>query len=219
RNLNPAVNLAGYIISNTSNTITYFWGATVGNREMIFNAGDAYEIHRVLTVMDGCGMGKGDQVRGARQPVNTTTGTPFWTHQATEPCYSWNNVYSPNGHVLAFKGSGIPLLPARENVEYFNLGGGFPANTTPSQVRSRYVAALNGVDYTGTFVYPHPLVTAEPILTPSAIPSATPCSRLQGRLDRLQRRQQRLEGRHRSNPRLGKRIRRLQLRLQRQHCL
>jgi hypothetical protein len=217
RNLNPNVDLAGCIISNTSNTITYFWGATVGDREMIFNTGDAYEIHRVVTVMDGCGMGKGDQVTG-NPPINSTTGAPFWPHQATEPCYSWNNVYSPNGHVLGFMGSRVGVLPPRENIEYFNLGGGFPANTTPAQVRSRYVAALNGVDYTGTFVYPHPFVTAQPTLTPSAIPSATPCSRLQRRLDRLERRQQRLERRHRSNPRLGKRIRRLQLRLQRQHC-
>jgi hypothetical protein len=124
---------------------------------MIFNAGDTYEIHRVLTVMDGCGMGKGDQVSGAPQPINTTVSRPFWTHQATEPCYSWNNVYLPNGRVLGFRGSGIPLLPPRENIEYFNLGGGFPPNTTPLQVRSRYVAARNGVDCTGTFIYPHPL--------------------------------------------------------------
>jgi hypothetical protein len=223
RNTNPAIDLGAYIISNTSNTITYWWGkaadslrpatAKTKNRQMIFNAGDTYEIHRVLTVMDGCGMGKGDQVngarhhpaahasppttgkghqvrgarqpahasppttgkgdqaRGARQPINTTVGRPFWTHEATEPCYSWNNVYSPNGHVLGFRGSGPPLLPPRENIEYFNLGGGFPADTTPSQVRSRYAAALNGVDYTGTFVYPHPLVTGAPTPTPSATPS------------------------------------------------
>jgi hypothetical protein len=156
RNTNPAVNLGAYIISNTSNTITYWYGPTSGNRQMIFNAGDKYEIHRVLTVMDGCGMGKGDQVTGVPQPINTTVGRPFWTHEAIEPCYSWNNVYSPNGHVLGFRGAGLPLLPPRENIEYFNLGGGFAANTTPLQVRLRYVAALNGVDYTRTFVYPHP---------------------------------------------------------------
>ena len=192
RNTNPAVNLGTYIISNTSNTITYWWGSTSGGRQMTFSVGDTYEIHRVLTVMDGCGMGKGDQVgagrqpppapasppptgkghrvKGSRQPINTTVGRPFWTHEATEPCYSWNNVYLPNGHVLGFRGSGLAVLPPRENIEYFNLGGGFAADTTPSQVRSRYVAALNGVDYTGTFVYPHPLVTGEPTPVPGAIP-------------------------------------------------
>jgi hypothetical protein len=45
------------------------------------------------------------------------------------------------------------------NVDFFNLGAGFPADSTPSQVSSRYTAALNGVDYVGTFVYPHPLVS------------------------------------------------------------
>ena len=164
RNLNPAVNLAGYIISNTSNTITYFWGATVGNREMIFNAGDPYQIHRVLTVMDGCGMGKGDQVTG-NPPINAAVGRPFWTHEATEPCYSWNNVYLPTGSVLGLRGASVPLLPPRENIEYFNLGGGFPRDTTPSQVRSRYVAALNGVDYSGPFIYPHPLVSGLPTVS------------------------------------------------------
>jgi hypothetical protein len=136
---------------------------------MTFSIGTQYKIHRVLTVMDGCGMGKGDQVIG-NPPINQTTGTPFWTHQATEPCYSWNNVYSPNGHILNFAGGGgaPDNLPARENIEYFNLGGGFPANTTPSQVRSRYTAALNGVDYTGTYIYPHPL-TLLPVGTPRAV--------------------------------------------------
>ncbi|PYM01865.1 MAG: hypothetical protein DMF19_05000, partial [Verrucomicrobia bacterium] len=45
---------------------------------------------------------------------------------------------------------------------FFNLGTGFPVDSTPSQVSSRYKAALNGVDYTGTFVYPHPLVSGKP---------------------------------------------------------
>ena len=44
-------------------------------------------------------------------------------------------------------------------IDYFNLGGGFPADSTPRQVSSTYKAALNGVDYVGPFVYPHPLVT------------------------------------------------------------
>jgi hypothetical protein len=156
---NPALNLGAFIISNTSNTITYWWGPAAGGRQMTFSIGAQYKIHRVLTVMDGCGMGKGDQVIG-NPPINQTTGTPFWTHQATEPCYSWNNVYSPNGHILNFAGGGgAPTnFPPRQGIEYFNFGGGFPRNTTPSQVRSRYVAALNGVNYTGTFIYPHPLV-------------------------------------------------------------
>jgi hypothetical protein len=157
RATNPAVNLGGYIYSNTATQIKYSWTIPAGQREMTFAPGDPYKIHRVLTVMDGCGMGKGDQVIGIT-PINQFTGRPSWTHQATEPCYYWNNVYTPNGHVLDKRGSNITNFPPRENVEFFNLGGGIPPDTTPSQVRSRYVAARNGVDYTGTFIYPHPLV-------------------------------------------------------------
>jgi hypothetical protein len=57
-----------------------------------------------------------------------------------------------------------------------------------------------------------------PTPTPTPAPSAT-CSQLQQRLDRLQRRQRRLERRHRENPRLNRRIRRLQDKLQVQHCV
>jgi hypothetical protein len=59
------------------------------------------------------------------------------------------------------------------NVDFFNLGAGFSADSTPSQVSSRYTAALNGVDYVGTFVYPHPLVSGAPTPTPSATPSSS----------------------------------------------
>jgi hypothetical protein len=63
-----------------------------------------------------------------------------------------------------------PQPTTKLNVDFFNLGAGFPADSTPSQVSSRYKAALNGVDYVGTFVYPHPLVTATSTPTPSTTP-------------------------------------------------
>jgi hypothetical protein len=182
---------------------------------MIFNAGDPYEIHRVLIMMDQNGRGKTDLITGSGPSINTTTGRASWPHSALEPCYAWNNVYAPTGAALGFHAAeGQPTT--KLNVDYFNLGNGFPANSTPLAVSSTYTAALNGVNYVGTFVYPHPLVTTQPLVT--AQPTSTQCSLLQRRLDRLERRQQRLERRHRSNPRLRKRIRRLQLRLQRQHC-
>jgi hypothetical protein len=217
KNTNPnsvVYNKGSYITSNTSNTITYVvLGSTDRGPRYEFNAGDTYEIHRVLTQLDQSGRGKGDQVV-ASPPINQTTGTPWWTHEALEPCFSWNNVHTPSNDVYGY-GSGCPTEIA--NRDYYNLGAGFPANTTPSAVYLKYTAALNGGNYVGTFVYPHPLVTAQPLIT--AQPTSTQCSRLQRRLDRLERRQQRLERRHRSNPRLRKRIRRLQRRLQRQHCL
>jgi hypothetical protein len=203
--------LASFITSNTSNTITYKYSP--GNSgvlpdTLIWNPGDTYDIHRVLTMMDQNGRGRGNQVMRT-PPINSISGTPFWTHEALEPCYSWNNVHTPTNHALGFR---VPTAQptTKEGLDFFNLHGGFPRDTTPAAVSLTYTAALNGVNYTGTFVYPHPLVTAQP--------TSTQCSLLQRRLDRLERRQQRLEQRHRSNPRLSKRIRRLQGRLQSQHC-
>jgi hypothetical protein len=136
---------------------------------MDFNVGEPYEIHRVLVTMDQGGRGKCDPV-SHNPPINTTKGAAFWTHQALEPCMSWNNVHKPTGHAYNFNPSNSVTYQA--NRDYYNLGAGFSADSTPSQVSSIYKAALNGVDYTGTFVYPHPLVTAEPTPIPSATPSS-----------------------------------------------
>jgi len=153
----PSYTLGSYVISNTSNTITYYYyWAGDAKIHLTFNAGNTYQIHRVLTMMDQNGRGKGDQVTGGTQPINTVTGTPFWTHVALEPCFSWNNIHSVSNRVYGFTTN--PAQPTTKlGLDYFNLGGGFPGDTTPSQVSSRYGAALNGVNYTGTYTYPHPL--------------------------------------------------------------
>src|SRR6266480_439254 len=74
-NLNLTDAYGSYVISNTSNTITYFYytGTDTAGRYLIFNQGDRYEIHRVLIMMDQNGRGKTDQIVGV-QPINTTTG-------------------------------------------------------------------------------------------------------------------------------------------------
>jgi FG-GAP-like repeat len=152
-------NKGSYITGNTSNRITYVvYSSTDRGPRYEFNAGDTYQIHRILTQLDQSGRGKGDQVRG-NPPINSTTGTRLWTHEALEPCYSWNNVHTPSNNVYGY-GSGNPTeIPNRD---YYNLGAGFPANTTPPAVSATYTAALNGVDYVGPFVYPHPLVLGVP---------------------------------------------------------
>jgi hypothetical protein len=215
----PAYRFGSFIISNTSNTITYqYYPGDQGGPTLVFNAGDSYAIYRILVQLDQNGRGKGDQVVGAN-PINSTTGTPWWTHEALEPCYSWNNVHAPTYHSLGFGGGSGPTEML--NRDYYNLGRGFAADATPAAVSSTYTAALNGVNYVGTFVYPHPLVTAQPTPTPTPTPtpSTTSCSRLQQRLDRLERRQRRLQRHHRSNRRLNRRIHRLERQLQLQHCL
>jgi hypothetical protein len=150
------------IISNTSNTITYFRydGKDTGGYYLDFAVGDRFQIHRVLAMMDQCGSGKGDQLTGAPNPINRVTGKASYNHQAVEPCYSWNNIYTPNGNALGYHNAGYPTT--KLGVDYFNLGGGLPADSTPAVVSSRYTAALNGVAYTGTFTYPHPLVSDKP---------------------------------------------------------
>jgi hypothetical protein len=151
--------LGSYIISNTATTITF---ANCGGNQvhLIFNAGDTYKIHRVLVMMDQNGRGKTRAITG-NPPHLVSTGQPGYANSALEPCYSWNNVYAPTGQVLGLRAD-AQQPTTKEGIDYFNLGKGFPANTTPSAVSYRYNAALNGVQYTRTFVYPHPLVTAQP---------------------------------------------------------
>src|SRR5204863_8527300 len=140
--------------------------------QLIFKVADAYQIHRVLTTMDQPGRGKGNQVTGELNPINSITGTHFWTHEALEPCMSWNNVHALTGHALGYGTNAVTLQPSRD---YYNLGIGFPADSTPARVSTIYTAAVNGVPYTGTFVYPHPLVgSPTPTPTPTVPPSPTP---------------------------------------------
>jgi hypothetical protein len=166
----PSYPLGSYITGNTSNTIFYrYQPITAGTKHLKFSTGDKYQIHRVLIMMDQNGRGKSDQIIGTSRPVLQATGWAGWPHSALEPCYSWNNIHRPSGHSLGyFNAPGQPT--SHSGIDYFNLGGGFPPNSTPSAVSSTYTAALNGVAYTGTFVYPHPL-TLLPVGTPRAIVS------------------------------------------------
>jgi hypothetical protein len=175
KNTNPgssSYTLGSFIIANTSNTITYRYSPPQRGDVLAFNAGDTYEIHRVLTMMDQNGRGKGGQITG-NPPINRTTARRLWTHQALEPCYSWNNVHTPTNHALGFR---VPIgqPTTKEGVDFFNLGANFAWDTTPSEVSACYTAALNGVDFTGTFVYPHPLVTGAPTSPPTATPMSRP---------------------------------------------
>jgi len=167
--------LGSYIISNTSNSITYYYYPDRDVRQhLIFNSGDTYEIHRVLVMMDQCGRGRTlDAIytqitNGLAIPRNPRCGCPLWPRSQLEPCYSWNNVYTPTNQVLGFGGGGQPTT--KPGVDYFNLGSGFPADITPPQVSATYTSASNGVDYTGTYVYPYPLLSGRPAPSPASTP-------------------------------------------------
>jgi hypothetical protein len=170
---------ASYIIGNTEDSITYYSAVSArpnrkvtvshggGSMSLVFNAGDNYQIHRVVTMMDMCGAGKTDLIRGSR-PINTRTNRASYAHSAIEPCYSWNNSHSPSGTVLEFNATPALGRVSKLGVHYFNLGADCPADSTPSEVSNRYSEALNGVQYTGTFQYPHLLVSGAPTPTSSA---------------------------------------------------
>jgi hypothetical protein len=162
---------ASFIIGNTEDSMTYYNAVSQGQGRvgLIFNAGDNYQIHRVVTMMDMCGAGKTDLIRGSR-PINKATNRASYAHSAIEPCYSWNNSHTPSGTVLEFNATPALGRATKLGVHYFNLGAGFPGDSTPPEVSQRYKAALNGVAYTGTFTYPHPLVSGAPTPTPRATP-------------------------------------------------
>jgi hypothetical protein len=158
---------SSYILWNTSNTIAYsFYSSGDRGAPLVFHTGHTYQIHRVLTALDQNGRGKGDLITGS-QPLNTTCNCVAWPHQALEPCFSWNNVNTSTGHIYGF-GSRYPTQIA--NRDYYNLGDGFPGGSTPAQVSATYTAALNGVDYVGPYIYPHPL-TLLPVGTARAVVS------------------------------------------------
>ena len=179
KNTNPAApshGIGSYIISNTAHTITYWYYTPNDTRvHYIYNVGDTYAIHRVLVMMDQNGRGKTDLIANHTTspylPYIVATGQPGWPHSALEPCYSWNNKHTPSNHSYGYRIGSEPTT--KLGIDFFNLGAGFPPDTTPSEVSSTYTAALNGVDYVGPFVYPHPLVSGAPTPTPSATPSSS----------------------------------------------
>jgi len=177
-----------WILSNTSNTITYANTALFpGESAMSFCAGDSFEIRKVLHALDQPGRALGSLIIGT--PPIRPGG---WNNQVTEPCYSWNNT-TGNAPVNFSAGPGVTA-----NVHYLN-------NTAKP-------------DYT-PYVYPHPLVAAQPPAPPPTPPPSSACSNLQQRLTRLQQRRQRLQQRHRQNRQLNRKIRRLQQQLQAQDCV
>jgi hypothetical protein len=127
----------------------------------------------VLIEMDENGRGKTDVITGGSVPVLAATGHPGWAHPALEPSYQWNNIYTPTGRVYTFNPINKGQPTTKLGIDFFDLGGNLPVDSTPAAVSTRYTAALNGVDYVGPFAYPHPLVSGAPTPTPRATPSSS----------------------------------------------
>jgi hypothetical protein len=105
-------NQVALIQSNTNNTLNvYFYTDSGGGH--VWEAGDGYQIHKVLIALDQPSRGKGDLITSDRP---TPVG---WPHQELEPSYSWNNVYTPTGaHVNFTVGTAGTTL--KEGRDYFN---------------------------------------------------------------------------------------------------
>jgi hypothetical protein len=141
------------ITGNTSNTLTGYYHSGYGGG-VTWNAGDQYQIHRVLISLDQPCRGQGDLITGDfDHPINARTGTPAWPQQLLEPAYLWNNVYTPTGTRINLELSIGAFVVLREGRDFYN--------ETPMP------------GYT-PFIYPHPLVTDPPIPSPSPSATVTP---------------------------------------------
>jgi hypothetical protein len=83
------------------------------------------------------GRGQSDAMVGA-PPVNRATGKVAWPHQALEPSYSWNDIYTPTGDSVNFKTGGRNHKLRQEGRDYYN-------NTQMPGYKP--------------YTYPHPLVS------------------------------------------------------------
>jgi hypothetical protein len=180
-NTNPnsaCFNHGSYIISNTATTITYhYYNSGDRGAPLVFNVGDTFSIYRVFTALDQPGHGRGDLVTydGTGHPINSTCSCHAWPHEQLEPCFSWNNLVTSTNAALGISADGQPTELAGR--DFYNLGTGLPPDSTPQLMAATYSAAVNSVDYAGTFVYPHPLVSGDlppPTPTPTPTPTVTP---------------------------------------------
>jgi hypothetical protein len=172
----------GFITANDAHSITFTRYASTDRGPV--NApitGNKYRIRKVLKAIDTAGSGKTDLVVVTGSPgvaKNSVTGVPSYLHMLQEPSITWNNVNTVSGAALGFNND-IPFVHVGDNsspagLDVYNLGKGFPADSTPQKVRDVLPASINGVAYNGTFAYPHPLVSGQPQPSPTAAPSATP---------------------------------------------
>src|SRR5438552_3499361 len=130
KNLTSGV--ASEIVSNTGNTVS------CASSSLTFNRGDSYQIHKIISLLDGPGRGKGSYISGGN---DSTAPTPTaWPNDALEPVRVWNNT-------LVDRGNGLPLAYSQSAVVRQNRE--FYVSTDSS-------AALAG--YT-PYAYPHPLVS------------------------------------------------------------
>lgn len=150
---NTRTKRASYITANSTTTITYAYDTSfdpAGNLK--FDNGDGFGIYKIISSLDQPGRGKGDLL-SSLNPINTTTGTVAWPHQALEPIYGWNNTY---------KGKYQDILWGLQSSIQVNRDFYNNPKDTPMPGYTPYT-------------YPHPLVSgASPSPTPPPLKVSAP---------------------------------------------
>ena len=99
-----------YVVSNTSNTITFPENDTPEFQPALaFDTGDRFEIRKVIAALDQPGRGEGKLI--------SSNSAPVWPAQVSDPVYSWNNKYLPDNTNVDV-GSGCSSI--RENRDFYN---------------------------------------------------------------------------------------------------
>ena len=172
---NPANGDTWLIRSNTGDTLQIMqWG---GQPLQTWPVGATYEIYMAINALDEPGMGQGDLVSGENP-------TPADLHQKNEGNWSWNNIYTPNGHHIGFsiqpylvgKIHNDTPMPGYVELPYPHpLRGGTPAPTqAPSVSPTPAPSVIPTATATATPPPPTPTPTT-PTPTPTpATPSPTP---------------------------------------------
>jgi hypothetical protein len=127
--------ISSNIISNTSDTIKF--ARTSQGTNLAFQAGNRFEIYKLLVSVDQPGRGKRDVIRNAKGLI----GSPRWSNQVSEPVYAWNNSYvdrNKTSSALLVHSVGPTL---QENRDFYN--------NTP-------------MPWYKPYTYPHPLVSGAP---------------------------------------------------------
>jgi hypothetical protein len=137
--LRTADGTIGQVISNTATELTMF-NYRDGHCQARWAVGDHYEIRRPLILLDQPGRGQGDLIAGnPPRNIAVSPARAAWPHNALEPTYSWNNIYTPTGASVDLKVNPTNVWIEVEGRDFYN--------NTPMPGYKPYV-------------YPHPLVRA-----------------------------------------------------------